>query len=126
MLKEIMHYMNENHWYIIATIIICALLLWLFGCESQVYSIVDPTKKVCREEIELEANYLLGQAKMKLADLDQQDEIKRIALEQAAIFGTTGQFNPMGLMNTVISIAAVSFGLNRNQKYKDTKKQTTT
>ena len=118
--------MNENHWYIIAAIIGCAIMLWLFGCQPTTRSIIDPMKKVTRQGLELEVNYILGQARIKLEDLDRQDEIKRLLMDQAAIFGQTGTFNPMGLLNTLVSIGAISFGMNRNQKANALLKKTTT
>ena len=122
-MKKLLTALNENHWYLIAAAIICALLIWTYGCESQVYSIIDPAKKVTRAELELETDYIIGQARLRLEDLDKQDEIKRLVLEQAAIFGTTGNFNPTGLLNTCISIAAIAFGLDRNKKLKDAHKK---
>jgi len=110
--------LNENHWYLIGGSIAIALLIWIHGCQSTVSSMVSPGEKITRTELQLEVDYLLGQAKVKLEDLDRQDEIKSLLLEQAALFSTTGTFNPTGLLNTVISIGAVAFGLDRNRKLK--------
>lgn len=110
--------LNDNHWYLIAGAIAITLFVWLYGCQSSVRSMIDPTKSVTRDELQLEADYLIGQIKVKMTDLDKQDEIKTLLLEQAAIFGQTGTFNPTGLMNTCISIGAIAFGLDRNRKYK--------
>lgn len=109
---------NEQHWYIVAGIIVGGLVFWLYGCQSEVTSMIDPTKMVTRDELQLEADYLLGQVKVKMQDLDRQDELKLLLLEQAKIFGESGQFNPAGLLNTCISIGAIAFGLDRNRKYK--------
>lgn len=121
-MKKILKFLNNNHWYVIAVILSASLLIWIYGCQSQVRSLIEPEKKVTRAELQVEVDYILGQAKVKLADLDRQDEIKRILLEQAAIFASTGTFNPMGLLNTVITIGAVSFGLDRNKKLKEARK----
>ena len=115
-MKKFMHYMNENHWYIIAAIVICFILIWLFGCESQVQSMITPNKQVTRPQLQLESEFLLGQVRLKLADLDKQDEIKKLILDQAAIFSQSGTLNYTGLLNTIVSIGAISFGMNRNQK----------
>lgn len=111
--------LNDNHWYLIAFALVCGLLFWIYGCQSEVYSLINPEQKVNRAGLQVEVNYLLGRARVKFEDLDSQDEIKRLLLEQAAIFATTGTFNPMGLLNTVITIVAVAFGLDRNKKLKD-------
>lgn len=124
-MKNFLQWTNENHWYIIAAIVICALLVWLYGCESQVVSMLDKNIKVNRTELQNESDYILGQVKAKLEDLDKQDEIKRLILEQASMFATTGTFNPLGLLNAMISIGAIAFGLNRNQKVNTLLKTTT-
>lgn len=118
--------LNDNHWYIIGALLIAGLLFWIEGCESQVYSIIDRDQKISRAELIIEVDYLLAQATVKLEDLDKQDEIKRILLEQAAIFATSGTFNPMGLLNTAVTIGAVAFGLDRNRKYKIASKANST
>lgn len=124
-MSKILKFANDNHWYIIAIVLSICVSLWIYGCQSEVKSMMDPTKKVNREELKLESNYLIGQLQIKLADLDKQDEIKILLLEQAMIFGSGGKFNPAGLLNTVVSIGAISFGLNRNQKLKKIVKDTT-
>lgn len=101
------------------------MLIWAFGCESTVVSMMDPTKKITRAELELESDYLIGRLKCKLNELDKQDEIKQLMIDQANIFATTGTFNPTGLLNTGISIAAIAFGLDRNRKLKIAVKEKT-
>jgi hypothetical protein len=115
-LKTILKFLNDNHWTIIGISAICGLLLWIYGCQSTVPSMLNPSKRVTRAELKLESDFLLGQVQVKLADLDNQDALKQLILDQAALFGQTGTFNPMGLLNTAISIGAISWGLNRNQK----------
>lgn len=122
-MKKFLKQLNDKHWYLIAGIAVIALLIWIYGCQSTVTSLIEPDKKITRAELELETNYIIGQAKIKLIDLDRQDEVKHLILEQAAMFGTTGTFNPTGLLNTCISIGAIAFGLDRNKKLKETLKE---
>jgi len=126
MLKKLLKACNDNHWYIIAATMICCLLLWVYGCQSKVASMIDPTQQINRDELKAEADYLTAKIKSKAANLDRQDEIKMLLLEQATIFGQTGNFNPTGLLNTCISIGAIGFGLNRNQKLKTVLKENST
>lgn len=117
-MKKLFTILNDQHWYIVAVILVIGFMIWIYGCQSQVASIMHPGQKVTRAELELESDYVIGQFRVKLADLDRQDAIKTLILEQAAIFGQTGTFNPTGLMNVGISIGAIAFGLNRNQKVR--------
>lgn len=115
-MKKLLKFCNDNHWFIIATVVLGIGFFWLYGCQSTVPSMIDGKKQITRAELELESDFLIGQIRVKMENLDQQDEIKRLILDQAAIFGQTGTFNPLGLLNSIISIGAISFGLNRNQK----------
>lgn len=114
--------LNENHWYLIAGVIACGFVVWLYGCQSTVTSLLHPQQRITRAQLDLEVDYFMGQAKIKLAELDQHDQIKYLLLDQAAIFGSTGTFNPMGLLNTFISIGAIAFGLDRNKRLKEVRK----
>jgi len=117
-MKALLSWLNEQHWYIIATIVIAVAIFWTYGCESQVTSMLDPNQKVNRMGLQNELNYLVGQVEVKVADLDKQDEIKQALLDAANVIGTTGSINPSGLINLAACIGAIGFGLNRNQKLK--------
>jgi hypothetical protein len=117
-MTTILNWLNEQHWYIIAGILLIGLLFWIYGCESQVKSLIDPAKKVNRAELQVELDYLVGQAKCRVADLNKQDELKQALLDALVAVGEGGQINALGLVNLAATIGAISFGLNRNQKYK--------
>lgn len=114
----ILKFLNDNHWAAVAGIILIVGGIWFLGCQSTTKSLIDPAKKVTRGELQAEVNYLLAQAKVKLADLDRQDEIRRLIAEQATLFGSTGSFNPMGLLNLGVSVFAVGSALDARRKLK--------
>lgn len=117
-MDKILKWLNDQHWYVIALMLIVGLGLWTYGCESTTGSLLDPNQKVNRAGLQNEINYILGQAEIKAANLDKQDEIKQALLDAATIIGSTGQINPSGLISLAATIGAISFGLNRNQKLK--------
>ena len=117
-MSKILKYLNDNHWYIIAGCVIFIMILWTYGCESQVESMINPPKLINRAELENELNYLVGLVEVKAEDLNRQDMIKQSLLDAANIIGAGGSINPSGLLNIAATIGAISFGLNRNQKLK--------
>lgn len=117
-MNTILKWLNEQHWYIVAICIIAAAIFWTYGCESQVTSMINPPEKINRAGLQNELDYLIGQVEVKVADLDKQDEIKQALLDSANLMASTGTINPSGLINLAACIGAISFGLNRNQKYK--------
>lgn len=123
---KVLKFLNDNHWFIIAGMLTIAILLWTYGCESTVQSMLDDNKKVNRTMLTAELNYIIADIENRVADLDKQDEIKQALLDAANVIGTTGSINPSGLLNIAATIGAISFGLNRNQKLKKEKKKSPT
>lgn len=117
-MSKFLTWLNDQHWFIIALIVIGALIVWVYGCESQTQSLIKPDTKVNRLELEAEMEYLAGITKARVADLDKQDEIKQAFLDSLVVVGQGGQFNTAGLVNLAATIGAISWGLNRNQKLK--------
>lgn len=117
-MQKILNWLNDNHWYLVAIVIIAGTIFWTYGCESTTVSLLDPNQKINRAGLQNEIDYILGQAEIKAADLDRQDEIKQALLDAVNVIGTTGQVNPSGLLSLAATIGAISFGLNRNQKLK--------
>lgn len=117
-MEKILSWLNANHWFIAAAIILAGLFFWTYGCESQVRGLLNPDQRINRAELQNELDYIIGQAEIKVADLDRQDEVKQALLDAANIMSTTGTINPSGLINLAACIGAISFGLNRNQKLK--------
>lgn len=115
-MKKLLHFLNENHHYIIAAAVIIVCCLWTYGCESKVKSVLNPDQKVTRAGLQLELDYFVGQLGIKFATLDRQDELKQTLLDLGQTFATTGTFNPTGLLNTAISVAAIAFGLNQRKR----------
>jgi len=117
-MTTLLKFLNEQHWYIIAIIVIACLFIWTYGCESQVQSLMYPDQKVNRTELQNELVYMVGLAKAREEDLDKQDASKQALLDAATVIGSTGSVNPAGLVNIGATILAISWGLSRNQKLK--------
>jgi len=124
-MKKLLSFLNDQHWYIVGLVIISAVVLWTYGCESQVSGLLNPNTQINRAELQNEVNFIIAQAKIKTSDLDKQDEVKQALLDAANIMGTTGTINPSGLINVAACIGAIAFGLNRNQKLKQVTKNNT-
>jgi len=107
---------NDNHSGLIASLITAAILFWCYGCQSKCKSLLDPGQKITRGELKIEVDTLLATAKLRLEDLDQQDELKLLLFQQAALFAETGSVNPLGILSTGISIFAVGFGLDQRRR----------
>lgn len=109
----------------IALILVTALLVWTIGCESEVASLVDPTKKVNRAEliieVESETKRLLGEleqlarlGQLRQDELDKKDALRKELMDFVAISAATGGVNPAGVAAMAFSIMGVgAFADNR-------------
>lgn len=112
-------FFNENHMSVIAVVVLAAIGFWFYGCESHVQSIVTPTKQVTRTELLGEVDAFLATAKARELSLDEQDALRKKILDNAALFAQGGQMNPMGAINTVVSIFAIGSALDSKRKLKN-------
>ncbi len=124
-MKSLLTFLNEQHWYIIAFLLIVCVVFWTYGCVSTTESLINPERKVNRVELENELDYLIGIASARAEDLNRQDAIKQALLDAANLMSQTGSINPSGLVNLIACIGAISFGLNRNQRVKALTKDST-
>jgi hypothetical protein len=116
LLKTILKFVNTNHWYLFAGVILITAVIWTYGCESQCKSLINTDQLVNRSELQNELNYLVGLAKSREENLDKQDAVKQSLLDAANIIGSTGTINPSGLINLAATIGGISFGLTQRQK----------
>ena len=115
-MTAILKWLNANHWYIIALLIIAGLFFWTYGCESKVTSLMYPDKQVNRGELQVEIEYVAGIAKTRVMDLDKKDAIKQALFDALTVVSQGGQVNAMGLLNLAATIAAIGWGLKKNQR----------
>jgi len=121
-MNKILKFFNDNHSAAIAAAICLVLSYWLFGCQSRVTSITNPTQKITRAELQIEIDHLLAVAQSKMSDLDRQDEVRRLILEKASLFAAGGEVNPLGIINLLVSIGAIGTAVDSRRKLKDAKK----
>ena len=124
----VVKWIRHNQGLFVALLICGGLLVWTFGCESKVTSLVDDEKMVTAEELNLELDAessrlqseldsLIKRAKLKQTELARQDAIKQKLFEFAAITAQTGTFNPAGLLALTGSI--LGFGAIVDNRIKD-------
>jgi hypothetical protein len=118
-LNSVLKSLNGNTFKISAVILAGVFIVWIYGCESQVRSLLDDSHMVSRSELVSEFEVLKSRMQSRVTSLDQKDAIKKALLDQASIFSTSGQFNPTGLLNTIISIVAVGTAVDARRKLKN-------
>lgn len=115
-MKTIWTFIRHNRGTVISAGIAIVLLVWLYGCHSQVKSIVNPTVYVNRPELEAEVAGFLNQAEIKFADLDRQDQFKRILFENAITYAQGGTVNPFAVLITLGGILGIGLAVDNRGK----------
>jgi len=121
-------WLSKNQGVVVGVIICIILMVWTFGCESQVKSPISGNM-VTRPELNLEVDIqvkqleaqldnIQKQAALQFASLDRQDEIKSKLFEFASITSASNTFNPTGLVTLAGSILAMGLGVDNRIKDK--------
>ncbi len=127
-MKTLTKWIRHNQGMFAALIIASGLLIWTFGCESSVTSLLTPDKMVSRAELvleieaesrrlESELDALQKRAALKMQQLDRADEIKKKLFEFAALTAQSGTVNPAGVLTLAGSV--LGFGAVVDNRIKD-------
>jgi hypothetical protein len=122
-LKEIFLSLNGKTARAIAVLICLIGIAYFYGCEAKAPSLNDPARKVSRAELEAEIAYFNARAEARIAELDNQDKLKKLLLDQASIIASGGAFNPVGAINSIVSIMAVGYAVDARRKLASVNKK---
>lgn len=101
----------KNHLLSLITfVLIGALLLYGYGCEPRVHSLMTEDKWVNRQELQLELDQILGLAKIRVADLDRQDAIRAIIFQNSLLLVQGQDVNPVGIVTAIAAIYGIMQG----------------
>lgn len=93
-MTKIWAFIRHNSGIVTGSILAIGLLVWCYGCPSQVTSVTDPPKLVTRPELDIEVEYFLEMAEIRYAELDRQDEFKEAVFAVAINLLEGGSLNP--------------------------------
>jgi len=127
-MKVIVKWISKNQGISVALIICTGLMIWTFGCESKVSSLIDPSKMITAAELEVEIEsesvrllaeleLLAKRGQLKRDELAKMDALKKSLMDYAAINAASGGFNPSGLVTLAFSI--MGFGAVVDNRIKD-------
>lgn len=121
-MTKLLEFLNHERYQVISAILCACLILWFWGCKSEVRSLVDPTRKIDRDELTAEVDFFMASAEIRFKDLDRQDEFKQYVLDQALLYGQTGTLNPVGIVATlagILGVGAIADNVRKRKVIKD-------
>lgn len=96
--KEILNFTSHNTGLTLGSVLAAIVIVFIYSCESQVQSIVEPQKKVTRPELKIEVENFLAIAEIRYRNLDRQDAFKNMLLKHALLWAEAGTINPFALL----------------------------
>lgn len=127
-MKEVWTWVRHNQGVAAALVILAVLIVWTFGCEPKVDSLIEPDKKVNAAELSLEIESetsrlmaeleeLAKRGELKMEELARMEVIRQELVNFASISAASGGFNPSGLVTMGFSI--LGFGAVVDNRLKD-------
>lgn len=110
-------WIKKNHKAIITVVLTGVLCFWLYSCESKTTSLMSPERQVNRAELQLELDTFIGQAQIRMADLDRQDEFRSLIIDNSILLVQGSPFNPIGLITAIAGIYGLTHGTSKVVKY---------
>lgn len=107
---------RHNQCLFVGFILSISVLLWAWGCQSKVMSIVNPTVLITRGELDIEVEAFVARTKLKYADLDKQDEFKLAVFNTALDFMKGGQINPVAVAIVIGNILGLGAVIDNRRK----------
>lgn len=100
-MEKIIAFIKEHPLKFVAFLLIVLLLVFTYGCEPKVTSVVDPPRQVNKFELEAEVNLVITQFENKFESIAKQEEFKRAVFAAALEMFQTGTVNPVGVAVTL-------------------------
>lgn len=87
------------------TVIITILIsVFIVSCEPKVRSLTDNIVYVNRAELQLELDHFLALAKIRMIELEKQDQLRTLILQNALLLIQGQPFNPVGILTGIAAI----------------------
>lgn len=121
-MKMAVKWISHNQGITVSIAICFVLLIWTFGCESEVESLVRPGIMVTRAEFALEVqelardpetdpDWLWGRAQLGFEKLDRDDAVRQKIFEFAALSASAGGVQTAGvitLLGSILGLGAIA------------------
>ena len=101
----------KKNWNIVLIGLVTFLfVIYCWGCEPKVKSLTGEPALINRQELQLELDQFITMAQIRMADLDQQEELRSIILQNALILVQGQPYNPVGIITAVAALYGITQG----------------
>lgn len=106
-------WIKKNHRIILTAVLTVALAFWLYSCESQVKSLIEPDTLINRTELQLELDTFVSKAAMRMADLDRQDAFRSLIIENSLVLVQGLPLEPVGIITAIAGIYGLTHATSK-------------
>lgn len=106
-------WIKKNHKAIITALVVIALSIYLYSCESTVASLDGSGKLVNRAELQLELDRFMATAQLRMLSLDKQDAFRALIIENSLLLVQGTPLNPVGIITAIAGIYGLTHGTSK-------------
>jgi len=118
MSQKLKTFLNHERYQVLAVFGILILLLWFFGCQSLVSSLLDPEIKVTRQQLQIEVDHMIAQADLRFKQLDSEDQFRKQLVDQFLLWSKAGTINPVGVLMSIVTLAGAGATVDNVRRRK--------
>lgn len=107
---------RHNQSFAIGSFFALAVVVWVYGCDSTVLSILNPNHKVNREQLQSEVDNLIAQAEWRFSSLDKQDKFKAALFQMSIDYASGTTVNPVALAVTLGNLLGLGAIIDNRRK----------
>lgn len=118
---KFLEFLNHERYHVLTICLVLLILFVLFSCESQVTSLITPTEKVNRGELQLELDTYFRTAELRFKQLDQQDLFKQQLHNFLIPIAQGGAINWTGLVISLGGLLGIGAEIDNVRRRKEAK-----
>ena len=101
------------HWpQTVAVILALTVFVWLAGCPPRAPSPLDPSQKLTAEQLAAELDFIIAKFGISQADIAQQEQIRKVIINNALLIAETGTLNPLGILTGLAALYGAGSATN--------------
>lgn len=107
---------KHNHVFVACIINSIIIIAAISGCEPRTKSLIYADKPVTRAELNIELDTLLATSKLRLEDLDRQEELRNLVFQSTMLVAEGGALSWPGLLLALGNLMGIGAVIDNRRK----------
>jgi len=114
-------FFNHERYQTISVICVIVFLIFMMSCSPKCHSILDPSKRITKIQLDGEIALLQSRIDNELRSLEQQEALQTLFLSLAQSYAATGVINPMSALTGALALLSTGAVIDNARKRKEIK-----